>query len=302
MMQTSRSNVKTPGNSSSHHESKKEILAEATPRANNKATPPRKAVAQKPPSSPLIPHHHQSRKASDLHVNEAGDVPEDRRISALTERGQIESSVSTSAPNGRRKLKTHVGPWHLGPTLGTGATGKVRKARHTGTGQLAAVKVVSRRNATDLRSHSVMQMDRKRAKTPLQIHRRVLPFGIEREIVIMKIIEHPNVIKLYDVWENCGELYVRPLNSLHLVYSLSLVISFLNTSKPASFLTILFRASTWKRTRQFESSARSSAPLATATSFIYVIGTSNLKTFFWMQWATSSLLTLAWLLVSTVMA
>lgn len=35
---------------------------------------------------------------------------------------------------------------------------------------------------------------------------RPMPCGIEREVVIMKLIEHPNVINLYDVWENRGEL------------------------------------------------------------------------------------------------
>lgn len=32
--------------------------------------------------------------------------------------------------------------------------------------------------------------------------------GIEREIIIMKLIDHPNVMNLYDVWETNGELYV----------------------------------------------------------------------------------------------
>jgi serine/threonine protein kinase len=31
--------------------------------------------------------------------------------------------------------------------------------------------------------------------------------GIEREIVIMKLIDHPNVLNLYDVWETKTELY-----------------------------------------------------------------------------------------------
>lgn len=31
--------------------------------------------------------------------------------------------------------------------------------------------------------------------------------GIEREIVIMKLIEHPNVLRLIDVWETRSELY-----------------------------------------------------------------------------------------------
>lgn len=34
--------------------------------------------------------------------------------------------------------------------------------------------------------------------------------GIEREIVIMKLIDHPNVLSLFDVWETSTELYVRP--------------------------------------------------------------------------------------------
>lgn len=32
--------------------------------------------------------------------------------------------------------------------------------------------------------------------------------SIEREIVIMKLIEHPNVMRLYDVWETSSELYL----------------------------------------------------------------------------------------------
>lgn len=32
--------------------------------------------------------------------------------------------------------------------------------------------------------------------------------GIEREIVIMKLVDHPNVMCLYDVWETSKELWV----------------------------------------------------------------------------------------------
>jgi serine/threonine protein kinase len=30
--------------------------------------------------------------------------------------------------------------------------------------------------------------------------------SIEREIVLMKLIDHPNVLRLYDVWETSTEL------------------------------------------------------------------------------------------------
>lgn len=34
--------------------------------------------------------------------------------------------------------------------------------------------------------------------------------GLEREIVIMKLIEHPNVMRLHDVWETDEDLWVLP--------------------------------------------------------------------------------------------
>ena len=112
------------------------------------------------------------------------------------------STASTDASKKSRR-KTHVGPWHLGKTLGKGASGRVRVAKHAVTGQKAAVKIVSKRAAEMLRTESLAVMD----KIAAQSGQRLIPFGIEREVVIMKLIEHPNIISLYDVWENRGELY-----------------------------------------------------------------------------------------------
>ncbi|KAE8348805.1 hypothetical protein BDV28DRAFT_164043 [Aspergillus coremiiformis] len=118
------------------------------------------------------------------------------------------STVSAdSIVSNQGKRKTHVGPWQLGKNLGEGATGRVRLAKHMSTGQTAAIKIVSKKSAAMAQSDSIAAMDRNigfHSKTGV----RQMPSGIEREVVIMKLIEHPNVVRLYDVWENRGELYL----------------------------------------------------------------------------------------------
>lgn len=83
--------------------------------------------------------------------------------------------------------------------------GKVRKVRHVYTGQLAAAKIIPKALAEQCRAESLMKLElataAKKRSDPMR-----LPLGIEREVVIMKLLEHPNVVKLYDVWENKREL------------------------------------------------------------------------------------------------
>lgn len=85
-----------------------------------------------------------------------------------------------------------IGPWKLGKTLGRGATGRVHLGIHTQTGQKAAVKVVLKSELHD------------DTETPAG----QLAYGIEREIIIMKLLAHPNVLRLYDVWETSKALYL----------------------------------------------------------------------------------------------
>ncbi|KAG9309519.1 Pkinase-domain-containing protein [Chiua virens] len=89
-----------------------------------------------------------------------------------------------------------IGLWKVGRTIGKGSSGRVRIARHTKTGQYAAVKIVSKQH---LNSTNIARP----ADTPEH-----MLLSIEREIVIMKLIEHPNVMRLYDVWETSSELYL----------------------------------------------------------------------------------------------
>ncbi|PRT54694.1 Serine/threonine-protein kinase HSL1 [Wickerhamiella sorbophila] len=100
------------------------------------------------------------------------------------------SQVSTTSSNASKRSRQHIGPWQLGRTLGRGSSGRVRLAKHGETGQLAAVKIVPKSAVGSLTQSSSV------------------PYGIEREVIIMKLIEHPNIMGLYDVWENKGELYL----------------------------------------------------------------------------------------------
>ncbi|XP_064150324.1 serine/threonine-protein kinase BRSK1 isoform X2 [Loxodonta africana] len=73
----------------------------------------------------------------------------------------------------------YVGPYRLEKTLGKGQTGLVKLGVHCITGQKVAIKIVNREKL----SESVLMK-------------------VEREIAILKLIEHPHVLKLHDVYEN----------------------------------------------------------------------------------------------------
>jgi serine/threonine-protein kinase HSL1, negative regulator of Swe1 kinase len=78
------------------------------------------------------------------------------------------------------------------------AAGRVKLARHVKTHQYAAIKIVSK---TALINSRISVRD-------VPAHAEKVLLSIEREIVIMKLIDHPNVLSLYDVWETASELYV----------------------------------------------------------------------------------------------
>ncbi|XP_068610432.1 serine/threonine-protein kinase BRSK2-like [Brachionichthys hirsutus] len=79
----------------------------------------------------------------------------------------------------------YVGPYRLEKTLGKGQTGLVKLGVHCITGQKVAIKIVNREKL----SESVLMK-------------------VEREIAILKLIEHPHVLKLHDVYENSKYLYL----------------------------------------------------------------------------------------------
>ncbi|UNI24196.1 Non-specific serine/threonine protein kinase [Purpureocillium takamizusanense] len=127
---------------------------------------------------------------------------EDKRFSQA-------SYASSSSSRSKRSYKTHVGPWQLGRTLGKGSSARVRLCRHNVTKQLAAVKIVNRRMAYLVQDSSLAALSKWDSSLPEQINGEMrVPMAIEREVAILKLIEHPNIMRLYDIWENRSEIYL----------------------------------------------------------------------------------------------
>lgn len=91
-----------------------------------------------------------------------------------------------------------IGPYILGKTLGAGSSGRVKLGTHLETGLKVAIKIISKdlinvnKDGTPLSEAKAAQLNKK----------------LEREITIMKLIKHPNVMQLYDVYENEKELFL----------------------------------------------------------------------------------------------
>lgn len=194
---------------------KRPPLVERQPRANGSPAPPQIDFFT---VSPGMPHHESLKVEGNLSIRDKPIIRTEtplagnKRVSAIAEESQADSkrnsaiSTTSTASLGKPKRKTHIGPWQLGRTLGKGATGRVRLAKHAYTGQAAAVKIISKKSAALVQSASMRQMDQEAAASTMAAAPRLMPFGIEREVMIMKLIQHPNIISLYDVWENRGEL------------------------------------------------------------------------------------------------
>ncbi|KDR80154.1 hypothetical protein GALMADRAFT_277414 [Galerina marginata CBS 339.88] len=92
----------------------------------------------------------------------------------------------------------NIGPWILGECVGKGASGRVKIAKHRRTGQLAAVKILPIAPLVNSRASLATQQ----AKSDKQ------RLGIDREITMMKLMNHPNIMRIYDVYEGDKELFL----------------------------------------------------------------------------------------------
>ncbi|GMN42823.1 hypothetical protein TIFTF001_012027 [Ficus carica] len=82
--------------------------------------------------------------------------------------------------------RTRVGKYELGRTLGEGSFGKVKFAKNVETGDFVAIKILDRD----------------------QVLRHKMVEQIKREISTMKLIKHPNVLKLFEVMASKTRIYI----------------------------------------------------------------------------------------------
>lgn len=98
--------------------------------------------------------------------------------------------VRSSAPRCRNAVATaeeypHIGNYRLLKTIGKGNFAKVKLARHVLTSKEVAVKIIDK---TQLNSSSLQK--------------------VFREVRIMKLLNHPNIVKLFEVIETDKTLYL----------------------------------------------------------------------------------------------
>ncbi|WVZ54628.1 hypothetical protein U9M48_005395 [Paspalum notatum var. saurae] len=84
------------------------------------------------------------------------------------------------------KVKRRVGKYELGRTIGEGTFAKVRFAKNTETGEPVAIKILDKEKVL---KHKMVEQ-------------------IKREISTMKLIKHPNVVRIYEVMGSKTKIYI----------------------------------------------------------------------------------------------
>ncbi|KAG0292072.1 hypothetical protein BGZ96_004559 [Linnemannia gamsii] len=155
---------------------------------------------QYPHHPPEVPQKHthiytqqqqlEHQQQQQQHQQQSQQQPQQKVTSSHPRRGSVDRGTKDSLRTKSLTPKAafdHVGPYLLGKTLGKGSSGCVKLARHRKTNEKVAVKIISKASLANKAA----------------VHR-----GIEREIAIMKLINHPHVIRLYDVYETEKELFL----------------------------------------------------------------------------------------------
>ncbi|KAI9219696.1 kinase-like domain-containing protein, partial [Blastocladiella britannica] len=147
------------------------------------------------PSSPNAPQNSANVGNSS---GSAATAPAQPAKAGSDRADRIATAVgATHAPPKPAGKTTRIGPYILSKTLGMGSTGRVKLGVHYRTQQKVAVKIIPKPSVS---TGSNGNGGGNAAAT--------LARKLEREIVIMKLVQHPSVMQLYDVYETDDELYL----------------------------------------------------------------------------------------------
>ena len=85
----------------------------------------------------------------------------------------------------RKQTGKLVDHYRVGKELGAGAYGEVRRVVHIETGEQRAVKVISKQNLNEVEMNTLYN-----------------------EINILKNLDHPNIVKIYEYFEDDKRFYI----------------------------------------------------------------------------------------------
>lgn len=124
-----------------------------------------------------------------VHESVTTDQGEEVSSSVLAPRTSSASAAGAPVGGGRSSSRTseepHIGRYRLLKTIGKGNFAKVKLAKHVPTGKEVAIKIIDK---TQLNPSSLQKLF--------------------REVRIMKMLDHPNIVKLYQVIETEKTLYL----------------------------------------------------------------------------------------------
>ncbi|KAL2238539.1 UNVERIFIED_CONTAM: CBL-interacting serine/threonine-protein kinase 3 [Sesamum indicum] len=107
----------------------------------------------------------------------------------LLKTGIAESKLNTEDNQSRMsqpKIKRRIGKYEVGRTIGEGTFAKVKFARNSETGEAVAVKILDKDKVL---KHKMAEQ-------------------IKREIATMKLIKHPNVVRIYEVMASKTKIFI----------------------------------------------------------------------------------------------
>ncbi|XP_047257278.1 CBL-interacting serine/threonine-protein kinase 1 isoform X2 [Capsicum annuum] len=102
----------------------------------------------------------------------------------IQQQQQQEEEIIRSDQRGKKGMR--IGKYEFGRTLGQGNFGKVKYAKHIDSGKSFAIKILEKHRIHDLR----------------------ITDQIKREIRTLKVLKHPNVVRLYEVLASKTKIYM----------------------------------------------------------------------------------------------